>query len=112
MLHLGDEGEPIRYLQDCVVEVEGPRLGRGLWVRDWFVRDTGEGSAGFVGMLRAYGSRLLIDDRNTQTTLIVDDVSARKLRGLEGQNVLLIGHVIGGGKIEVHAWRVLAPGAP
>lgn len=108
-LHLNEESEPIRYLDRVVVKVEGPRLGRGLWVKDWYVQDAGDGSGGFVGRLRAHGSRLVIDDRNTQRTLVIADGTAPELRDYVGEPVLLLGHVVAGETIEVAAWRLLAP---
>jgi hypothetical protein len=63
-----------------------------------------------VGPLVPWGARLRIEDRNSGSTLLVDDASALKLRGLEGHTVLLMGHVIGGGIIEVVAVRDLTPG--
>jgi hypothetical protein len=108
-LHLDEDSEAIRYLDRTVVKVEGRRLGRGLWVKDWYVQDAGDGSGGFVGRLRAYGSRLVIDDRNTKRTLVIADGTAPELRDLVGENVLLLGHVVGGETIQVAAYRHLAP---
>lgn len=108
-LHLDEESAPIRYLDNVVVKVEGPRLGRGLWVKDWYVQDAGDGSGGFVGRLRAYGSRLVIDDRNTRRTLVIADGTSPELRAHVGQYVLLMGHVVGGETIEVARYAVLAP---
>ncbi len=108
-LHLDEDSAPIRYLDNVVVEVEGPRLGRALWVKDWFVRDAGDGSSGFVGRLRTYGSRLVIDDRNTRRTLVIADGTSPELRAHVGQDVLLLGHVVGGETIEVARFTVLAP---
>jgi hypothetical protein len=110
-LHLDEDSEAIRYLDRTVVKVEGRRLGRGLWVKDWYVQDAGDGSGGFVGRLRAYGSRLVIDDRNTKRTLVIADGTAPELRDLVGENVLLLGHVVGGETIQVAAYRHLAPDA-
>lgn len=106
-LTLDAEAEPVRYLEGCVVVVEGPRLGKRVWVKDWYVQDAGDGSSGFVGLLRRHGSNLVIDDRNTGTTLRIEDVSAARLRGMEGRTVLLLGHVVGGGIVEVVGVRVL-----
>ncbi|MDP2310471.1 MAG: hypothetical protein Q8P18_30920 [Pseudomonadota bacterium] len=110
-LHLDEQSAPIRYLGNAMVKVEGTRLGRGFWVKDWYVQDAGDGSGGFVGRLRIYGSRLVIDDRNTRRTLVIADGTAPELRRLVGQIVLVRGHVVGGETIEVAAYRLLAPPA-
>lgn len=110
-LHLDAASAPIRYLGNATVKVEGARFGRGLWVKDWYVQDAGDGSGGFVGLLRVYGARLVIDDRNTRRTLVIADGTAPELRRLVGQPVLLRGHVVGGETIEVAAYRLLAPSA-
>lgn len=106
-LMLDEQSAAIRYLEHVVVKVEGPRLGAGLWVHDWWVQDAGDGSGGFVGQLRNHGSRLVIEDRNTQRVLVIADGTAPELRALVGRPVLLIGHVVGGETIQVAAWRVL-----
>jgi hypothetical protein len=111
-LHLGEESAPIRHLDGVVVKVEGPRLLRGLWVGDWWVQDAGDGSGGFVGKLRIYGARLVIDDRNTRRTLVIADGTAPELRAYAGRPVLLLGHVVGGETIEVVGWRLLEDESP
>jgi hypothetical protein len=111
-LHLDEDSAAIRYLDRVVVKVEGPRVGRGLWVKDWYVQDAGDGSGGFVGRLRIYGTRLVLDDRNTKRTLVIADGTAPEMRALVGEEVLLLGHVVGGETIEVAAYRHLAPTAP
>lgn len=108
-LLLGEDSGPVRYLDGCVVEVEGTRTPAGLVVESWHVRDAGDGSGGFVGTLRSYGSRLVIDDRNTGTTLVVDDEQVPQLRAWAGQPVLLVGTVVGARVVRVMAFRVLAP---
>jgi hypothetical protein len=108
-LKLDEESAPIKYLDHCVVVVEGPRVGSSVVVRDWHVQDSGDGSSGFVGTLRVYGARLVIDDRNTRRTLVIADDTAGPLVPYAGKPVLLMGHVIGGETIEVAAWRLLAP---
>jgi hypothetical protein len=108
-LVLDEDSQPIRYLQRAVVKVEGPRLFGTIWVDDWHVQDAGDGSGGFVGRLRRYGMRLVVDDRNTLRTLVIRDGSAPELEALVGKDVLLIGHVIGVEEIEVAAYRVLGP---
>lgn len=108
-LQLDEDSAPVRYLDNVVVKVEGARLFRTLWVQDWYVQDAGDGSGGFVGRLRTYGARLVVDDRNTKRTLVIADGTARELVAHVGQDVLLLGHVVGGETIEVVAFRVLAP---
>ncbi|MFZ5481593.1 MAG: hypothetical protein ACOZNI_32825 [Myxococcota bacterium] len=111
VLVLGEDGKPVRYLDDATVAVDGRRLGKRVFVRDWWVADAGDGSSGFVGVVRRWGARLVIDDRNTKTTLGLDDVSSAKLWELDGKPVLVQGHVVGGGIVEVMRWRVLEEGA-
>ena len=109
-LRLDDASAPLRAADGVVVEVTGPIVAGRLRVKDWRVLDAGDGSGGFVGPLVPWGARLRIEDRNSGSTLLVDDASAMKLRGLEGHTVLLMGHVVGGGIIEVVAVRDLTPG--
>lgn len=111
-LRLDDESAAIRYLDKVVVKVEGGRLFKTLFVEDWHVQDAGDGSGGFVGRLRRYGGRLVIDDRNTRRTLVIADGTAPELRDYAGKDVLLLGHVVGGETIEVAGYRVLGPEEP
>ena len=106
-LVLDEASAPIRYLDHVVVKVEGPRLGAGLVVEDWWVQDAGDGSGGFVGGLRNHGARQVIEDRYTRRTIVLADGTAPELRAVVGRPVLLLGHVVGGETIEVAAWRVL-----
>lgn len=104
-----DEGsEPIRYLNGVVVEVTGPAMVGGIRVRDWFVKDAGDGTGGFVGVLRAYGGRIVMDDRNTKTMIILEDGLSEPLRPWIGQPVLVVGTVVGGNIVRPVAWRLLA----
>ncbi len=106
-LVLGAESRALRGAAAAVVELRGPRLAGRIWVRDWRVLDAGDGSGGFVGEVRAHGSRMVIDDRNSGTTLLLDDRAAASMRALDGAVVLVEGHVVGGGMVEVMAYRVL-----
>ena len=103
---------PLRRLEGCVVEVSGVRTPAGILVQDWFVRDAGDGSGGFVGILRAYGGRMVLEDRNTESTVFLDDLSAAQLRPYVGRPVLLVGSVVGDGIVSVGAWRLLDEAAP
>lgn len=107
VLLLDGESEPLRGLGGCTVEVEGALVGNTLAVRRWSVRDAGDGSGGFVGVLRAYGARLVLDDRNSGGTVILEDATSGSLRPLVGHPVLLIGTVGSAGLIRVVAWKQL-----
>lgn len=108
-LRLEGDAEPVRWLHGCIVEVRGPRLGRTVVVRDWRVLDAGDGSGNFVGVLRAWGGRLLIEDRNLGAVLVVDDALAGELRPWVDQPVLLFGYLSGPSTVTPVAWRLLAP---
>lgn len=103
------EAAPLAYLGGCIVELDGPLLFGRMFVRDWRVLDAGDGSGDFVGTLRAYGARLLLDDRNTGSTLVLDDGAVSQLRPYVGFPVLVIGHITGAGYVVPVAFRVLAP---
>jgi hypothetical protein len=110
VLHLAEASRALEGAHGAIVEVRGARVPGHLWVRDWRVLDAGDGSGGFVGVLRPHGSRWLLDDRNTASTLLVDDLSAARMRAegvRPGSTVLLSGHVVGGGIVTVVAYRVL-----
>ncbi len=111
-LLLDADSAPIRYLNGCVVEVSGVRTPAGIVVQDWHVEDAGDGSGGFVGTLQAYGARLLLDDRNTRSTLVIDDNAVPELRAYAGHSVLIVGTVVGAGQVQVIAWRLLEEPAP
>ncbi|MEN9787076.1 MAG: hypothetical protein RLZZ299_2340 [Pseudomonadota bacterium] len=106
-LQLPAEAAPLAGADGVVVEVRGRRTLGGLRVADWRVLDAGDGSGGFVGRLRPWGTRLAIDDRNSGAMLIIDDATSASLRPWEGRVVLLQGHVVGGRTVEVVAVRVL-----
>lgn len=103
------DAAPVRYLNGCVIEVDGRLIFGSLHVQDWRVLDAGDGSGNYVGVLRAYGARLVIDDRNSGSTIILDDLTAAPLRPYVGFAVLVIGHVTGNGYVVPVAFRVLAP---
>lgn len=108
------DAAPVAYLDGCIVELEGALAFHRLHVRDWRVVDAGDGSGNFVGTLRAYGARLVLDDRNSGGPVLLDDLTAAPLRPWVGYPVLVIGHVTGAGYVVPVAFRVLAdvPAAP
>ena len=108
---LGTKGDaaPVAHLNGCIVEVDGPLLFGTLQVKDWRVLDAGDGSGNFVGPLRAYGARIVLDDRNSGSTVILDDLTAAPLRPYLGLTVLVIGHLTATGYVVPVAFRVLAP---
>jgi hypothetical protein len=108
-LLLGDEGQPLRYLQGCVVDVEGPRIGRRLLVSDWDVIIAGDGSAPFVGRLRRQGSNLIVHDRNSGSILIVESDPALGLAEWIDLPVMIVGYIVGPHRIQVVSFRGLAP---
>jgi len=108
-LTLGAEGESLRYLYGTVVAIDGSRVGGRLRVRDWYVVDAGDGSSGWVGTLRVTGLRVLINDRNTRRTYVVDDQNSAPLRAYGGRQVLLLGHLSGPETVTPVAWRLLEP---
>lgn len=101
------EGRWLRGLEDCAVTVEGPRLFKKMWVRDFSVDDAGDGSRPFVGLLRQHGSNLLVEDRTTGRPVLLNQVSAARLRDLSGRPVMLLGFVVGPQTIHVVQWRAL-----
>jgi hypothetical protein len=54
----------------------------------------------------------LLDDRNTRTAIVIDDIGTLQLRAWVGRPVLVVGNVVGGGMVQVVAWRLLDEPAP
>lgn len=107
-LSLREDSEPLRYLGSCTVSVEGPRLLRRLWVRDWTVITGFDGSAPFVGTLRLDGERLLLDDRNSGASFLLHTDSAPGLEDYVGEMVLVTGFAVGPQLLQVMGWRALS----
>lgn len=102
-------GAPLRYLEGARVSVEGRLSGRRLAPSHFTVIDAGDGSAPFVGPLRRYGSNWLLDDRNSGTTIQLDEASLGGLTEHEGRLVLVMGYVVGAQRVNVVMWKVLEP---
>lgn len=103
-LCLDEDSQPLRALGDFVVEVEGDRLPGCLRVVDWRVHDA---SGTYVGLLSGTGLQLFIADRNTDTTLILDDSATPALRPYVGQVVLVAGPLVGPDTVQVIAFQPL-----
>jgi len=103
-----DEGAlAVKALHGCVLQVEGPRFFRLLWVREWAVTDGGDGSIPYVGRLRQHGSNLVLDDRNSGMPLLLDAPSAEVLASHAGQLLMVVGYVVGMQELRVVEYRVL-----
>jgi len=102
----GEASRELEYLGDCTVQLEGRQLGRRLTVQDWTVLAAGDGSAPFIGVLRWDGSRLLMDDRFSGATYVLEGHD--DLRAFEGKPVMIIGYVTGPQVVQVMGWRLLA----
>lgn len=107
-LALGDIGQPLRYLDGCVVEVEGPQLGRRVLVRDWSVITAEDGSAPYVGRLKRQGSNLIMEDRNSGSIVILEADPVLGLSAWIDQPVMVVGYISGPHRITVVAFRGLA----
>lgn len=108
VLRVDAHGQELQYLDGCMVEVMGPRLGRQVFVRQWKVTDAGDGSQPFLGELHRMGMRWVLNDWSTQTTVIL---AGDRLAGIEqfaGQPILVVGFVAGPQEVTVVSWRVLS----
>ncbi len=101
----GESSQELLYLYDCTVQLEGRQLGRRLTVEEWRVLAAADGSAPFVGVLRWDGRRLLMDDRFSGATYVLEGHEG--LRTFEGKPVMVIGYVTGPQVIQVMGWRLL-----
>jgi len=106
-LVLSDDSKALSALAGCGVEVEGVRSGKRLVVADWHVYAAPDGSAPFVGLLRQYGSNLVVDDRNSGTQIVLEYDSAQDLAPHAGSTVMVMGYIVGPHVVRVVAWRVL-----
>ena len=100
-------GAELWHLGGCVIEVSGPRFGKRLYVRQWTVLDAGDGSQPFVGNLRRFGARWMLDDWSTGTTVILADGQLDGLGIHAGKPILVVGFVDGPQEINVISWRAL-----
>lgn len=103
----GESVEAFRYMDGLGVRVEGRRVGRRLFVRDWAITDAGDGSAPFVGRLRRYGSHWMLDDRGSGSSFILEEETIGALVACDGHLVMVAGVVVGAHRVRVMSWRNL-----
>lgn len=101
------QGALMRALEGYIVSVEGPRLGRRVWVRDWAVLDAGDGVPPFMGRLRRFGGNWLLDDRTSGQTIVLEPESVGDLASADGKVVVVRGLVVGAQTVRVLGWRVV-----
>jgi hypothetical protein len=108
----GHDASLLHALHGYGLEVQGPKLGQRIFVREWRVTDGGDGSQPFVGRLHRHGSHWMVDDRHTQAQFILDPTSLEAGAGLglmahEGATVLVVGFITGPHRIHVVHWAAL-----
>ncbi len=108
-LLLGDAGQPLRYLEGCVVDVEGPLVGRRVVVRDWTVITAEDGSAPYVGRLKRQGSNLVMEDRNSGSIIVLQADPRLGLSEWVDQPVMVVGYITGPHQVQVVGFRGLGP---
>ncbi|HJN73143.1 MAG TPA: hypothetical protein QGF58_04320 [Myxococcota bacterium] len=104
-LEAGPDQRVLEQLEDCTLEVDGNRVGRRVVVRDWSVLAAADGSAPYLGQLRVHGNNLVLDDRNSGSTIVLEQ--ADQLREHEGKQVLVIGYVAAPHVVVVMGWKIL-----
>ncbi|MCP4805380.1 MAG: hypothetical protein GY913_09255 [Proteobacteria bacterium] len=104
-LVLKPEDQILRELTDLTVEVEGRKVGKRIAVQDWSVLAAQDGSAPFLGPIRQHGANLVMEDRNSGTTVVLD--GGEELAAYAGHTVLVIGYVDAAHVIVVMGYRVL-----
>lgn len=108
-LRLDESSEPLRRLEDCTVELRGPRLAGQLVVRDWSIVAAADGSAPYWGRLHVEGLQVMLDDRGTGSVILMEDASGGALRAFDGQLVMVIGVIVAPHVVRVMGYEVLGP---
>lgn len=101
------DAAPIRKLQGCQVEVEGPKVGCKLIVHDWRVIDGGDGAMPYVGVLWRYGGRWMMLDRDSGSRVFFAIDEGDPLTRLQGHVVMVTGFVTGPSIVQPVSWRDL-----
>ena len=104
-LEAGLEQPMLEQLEDCTLEVDGNRVGKRVIVRDWKVLAAADGSAPYLGVLRQHGNNLVLDDRNSGATFILE--KSEELRPHASKTVMVIGYVAAPHVVVVMGWKVL-----
>lgn len=104
-LVLTPEDQLVKQLTDLTLQVEGRQLGRRIAVTDWRVLAAQDGSAPYLGPLVQRGSNLVIEDRNSGATYVLDGPD--DLSSFAGHTVLVVGYVGAAHVITVMGYRVL-----
>ena len=112
-LEPGTDEAQLAALGGCLVQVEGMLGLRGLDVGSYRVLDAGDGSAPFIGQLREEHGQLIIFDRQGAGDLrLVAGESGgalSELRPLLGQDIMVLGFVVGNQSVQVVRWRSMGP---
>ena len=93
--------------RDLTLQVQGPSLGRWIWVKDWTLLADRSGWTPFVGPLRVEGVQVFLEDRATGSVLILEGPAAQILRSGDGELALVTGYVSGAHRIQVLEARIL-----
>lgn len=102
----GLDAQLIRQLDECTVSIDGRRVGKRVVVEDWSVLAAADGSAPYLGLAREHGNNVVLDDRNSGSTLILQS-STEDLKGLAGHQVLVVGYVAAPHVVMVMGWQLL-----
>ena len=110
-LVLEGDAQPLAYLEDHIITVDGKAGPAGLKVADWSVGNGLHGLTTFVGRLERRGG-LGLEDRNSGVWVRLHPDHDAQFSPWVGQTVLLEGYVAGPHQVKVQFHRILAPEDP
>ncbi len=102
----------VSYLDGCTVEITGPQVAHRIWVREWRVLASIDGSTPYIGPLRAHGSNLVLEDRDSGFDILLEEPSAAPLWEHAGEPVMVVGLVVAPQVVRVMGWRLLSDAGP
>ena len=105
-IHAGRDGNIVGQLDGCILEVEGTRFFRSVFVSSWSVLDAGDGSSPYIGRLIRRGIQWSMQDKNTKGIILMEGISDI-IEPKEGMIVMVGGYVIAPQKVRVVHARVL-----